>query len=83
MLPISSRSLLATWTSGLTQDTSRDVIPAGNCVYHTMGGSPAGSEDMAAALGCRWGVQGTYMGTGSTDPTQIYSGASLYPSIIV
>ena len=33
--------------------------------------APAGSGDVAAELGCNWGVQGTAMGPGSTDHSHI------------
>ena len=63
-LTVSSRSLLAIWPSGLPQETSCAVMSAGKCARHTMECALAGFGDVAEAIGCGWGVQGTAVGTG-------------------
>ena len=79
-LPSRSRSLLVTWISGLSQDTSWDLMCVVKFARLTMGCAPAGSGCVAAALGCFRGVWGTAVGTGSTAPPHIYPEASWYPS---
>ena len=72
-LPTSSRSLLVSWPSGLPQENSWDAMSAGEFACHTMGCAPTGYRDVAAALGCSWGVGGTLVGHGSTAPPHIYT----------
>ena len=65
-MPASSRSLLVTWNSGLSQETGWDVMSVRKYDCHTMECDPAGSGDVAASMGCCWGVLGTSVGLGST-----------------
>ena len=45
---------------------------AGKRARHMMGCAPAGSRDVAAVLGCGWGVRGTVVGPGNTSSPHIY-----------
>ena len=56
MLTASSRSLLATWTSGLPKETIWAVTSMGKCARHTIRCDPMVSRDVTAELGCSWGV---------------------------
>ena len=62
-LPAIYRSLLVTWPSGLSQETSWDMISTGKYARRMMGCNPAGYGDVAASLGCCWGGDGHRSGS--------------------
>ena len=76
VLLTSSRSLLVTCYSGLSQETSWDVMYVRKSSCHMTGGDPADSRDMFAALGFCLGVLGTAVGPSNTAPPHIYSEGS-------